>query len=87
MRVGRGLRVAGTCAEASRWQAGETTGAQAPVCLRGAGPDGAFEALGVSLEPDALLDRELHLMLPSFDEGPQHSPQLLRGDEQGRRPQ
>jgi superfamily II DNA or RNA helicase len=37
--------------------------------------------LGVSLEPDAFLERELHLMLPSFDEGPQHSPQLLRGDE------
>jgi hypothetical protein len=45
---------------------------------------GAFEALGVSLEPDAFLERELHLMLPSFDEGPQHSPQLLRGDEEGR---
>jgi len=34
--------------------------------------------LGVSLEPEALLERELHLLLPSFDEGPQHSPQLLR---------
>ena len=45
---------------------------------------GAFEALGVSLEPDAFLERELHLMLPSFDEGPQHSPQLLRRDEEGR---
>ncbi len=40
--------------------------------------------MGVSLEPDALLDRELHLLLPSFDDGPQHSPQLLRGDEEGR---
>ncbi len=40
--------------------------------------------MGVSLEPDALLERELHLLLPSFDEGPQHSPQLLRGDEEGR---
>jgi hypothetical protein len=51
-----------------------------------AAPDlaGAFEALGVSLEPDALLERELHLLLPSFDEGPQHSPQLLRGVQEGR---
>jgi hypothetical protein len=46
--------------------------------------DGAFDALGVSLESDALLERELHLMLPSSDDGPQHSPQLLRGDEQRR---
>ena len=45
---------------------------------------GACEALGVSLEPAALLERELHLLLPSFDEGPQHSPQLLRGDEEAR---
>jgi SNF2-related domain/SNF2 Helicase protein/Helicase conserved C-terminal domain len=45
---------------------------------------GAFDALGVSLESDALLERELHLMLPSFDYGPQHSPQLLRGDEDRR---
>jgi superfamily II DNA or RNA helicase len=45
---------------------------------------GALDVLGVSLEPDALDRRELHLMLPSFDEGPQHSPQLLRGDEERR---
>jgi non-specific serine/threonine protein kinase len=45
---------------------------------------GAFDALGVSLESDALLERELHLMLPSFDYGPQHSPQLLRVDEDRR---
>jgi SNF2-related domain/SNF2 Helicase protein/Helicase conserved C-terminal domain len=45
---------------------------------------GAFDALGVLLESDALLERELHLMLPSFDDGPQHSPQLLRGDEDRR---
>ena len=38
--------------------------------------------MGVSLEPEASLERELHLLLPSFDEGPQHSPQLLRGDEE-----
>jgi hypothetical protein len=44
----------------------------------------AFEALGVSPESDALEKRELHLMLPSFEEGPQHSPQLLRGDEERR---
>ena len=43
-----------------------------------------LDALAVSLEPDALDKRELHLMLPSFDEGPQHSPQLLRGDEERR---
>jgi hypothetical protein len=51
-----------------------------------AAPDlaGAFDALGVSLESDAPLKRELHLMLPSFDYGPQHSPQLLRGDEDRR---
>ncbi|HLM85652.1 MAG TPA: DEAD/DEAH box helicase [Solirubrobacteraceae bacterium] len=42
----------------------------------------AVDALGVSLESDAFLERELHLMLPSFDDGPQHSPQLLRGDEE-----
>ena len=35
--------------------------------------------LGVSLEPGTLIERELHLLLPSHDEGPQHSPQLLRG--------
>jgi hypothetical protein len=45
---------------------------------------GAFDGLGVSLEPDTLDERELHLALPSFDEGPQHSPQLLRGDEERR---
>ena len=40
---------------------------------------GALDALGVSRESAAFLERELHLMLPSFEEGPQHSPQLLRG--------
>jgi non-specific serine/threonine protein kinase len=40
--------------------------------------------LAVSLEPDALDERELHLALPSFDEGPQHSPQLLRGVQERR---
>jgi hypothetical protein len=40
--------------------------------------------LGVSLKPEALLERELHLLLPSFDDGPQHSRQLLRGDQEGR---
>ncbi len=43
---------------------------------------GALDAVGVSPESDAFLERELHLMLPSFDEGPQHSPRLLRGDEE-----
>jgi superfamily II DNA or RNA helicase len=45
---------------------------------------GAFDVLGVSLEADALVERELHLMLPSSEDGPQHSPQLLRGDEERR---
>jgi hypothetical protein len=51
-----------------------------------AAPDltSALDALGVSLESDELFKRELHLMLPSVDEGPQHSPQLLRGDEERR---
>ena len=35
--------------------------------------------MGASLESDELFERELHLMLPSFEEGPQCSPQLLRG--------
>jgi len=45
---------------------------------------GALNALGVALGSDELLERELHLMLPSLDTGPQHSPQLLRGDEERR---
>ena len=40
---------------------------------------GAFDALGASLGSDVLIERELHLLLPSFDEGPQCSPGLLRG--------
>jgi hypothetical protein len=45
---------------------------------------GALNALKISLASDALGERELQLMLPSFDHGPQHSPQLLRGDEERR---
>ena len=45
---------------------------------------GALAALGVSLDPDALCERELQLMLPSFEHGPAHSPQLPRGDEERR---
>jgi non-specific serine/threonine protein kinase len=43
-----------------------------------------LDALGVSLESDVLFERELHLMLPSSEDGPQHSPQLLRGDQERR---
>ncbi len=45
---------------------------------------GAFDALGASLGSDALMERELHLLLPSFDEGPQCSPRLLRGEQERR---
>ncbi|MBI4172053.1 MAG: DEAD/DEAH box helicase [Actinobacteria bacterium] len=38
-----------------------------------------------SLAPDApQLGRELYLLLPSFDDGPQHSPQLLPADDDRR---
>jgi non-specific serine/threonine protein kinase len=46
--------------------------------------NGALDALGASLESDELCERELHLMLPSFEEGPQCSPQLLRGAQERR---
>jgi superfamily II DNA or RNA helicase len=42
---------------------------------------GALDALGVSLGSGASVDRELPLLLPSFDDGPQHSPQLLSAEE------
>jgi len=42
---------------------------------------GALDALGVSLGSDARIEREVSLMLPSFDDGPQHSPQLPPGGE------
>jgi len=45
---------------------------------------GALDALGVSRASDARFERELHLRLPSSEDGPQHSPQLLRGDEESR---
>jgi non-specific serine/threonine protein kinase len=45
---------------------------------------GALDALCVSLESDVLPERELHLMLPSSEDGPQHSPQLLRGGDERR---
>ena len=40
--------------------------------------------LEVSLEPGTFIERELHLLLPSHDEGPQHSPQLFRGVQERR---
>ncbi len=40
--------------------------------------------MGVSLASSPPPERELQLMLPSHDNGPQHSPQLLRGDEEHR---
>ena len=40
--------------------------------------------LEVSLQPGTFIERELHLLLPSNDEGPQHSPQLLRGVQERR---
>jgi superfamily II DNA or RNA helicase len=40
--------------------------------------------LEVSLEPGTFIERELQLLLPSHDEGPQHSPQLLRGVQERR---
>jgi superfamily II DNA or RNA helicase len=42
---------------------------------------GALDALGVSLGSGKSVDRELSLLLPSFDDGPQHSPQLLSAEE------
>jgi len=45
---------------------------------------GALDALGASLASNELCERELHLMLPSFEEGPQRSPQLLRGAQERR---
>ncbi|MGD0454654.1 MAG: DEAD/DEAH box helicase [Solirubrobacteraceae bacterium] len=45
---------------------------------------GALDALGASLESDEPYERDLHLMLPSFEEGPQRSPQLLRGAQERR---
>jgi hypothetical protein len=47
---------------------------------------GALEALATSFGSTAPhVERELHLLLPSFDDGPQHSPQFLPGDD-ARRP-
>ena len=45
---------------------------------------GTLEALGASLESDERFERELHLMLPAFEDGPQCSPQLLRGAQERR---
>jgi superfamily II DNA or RNA helicase len=42
---------------------------------------GALDVLGVTLGADAhRLERELYLLLPSFEDGPQQSPQLLPAD-------
>ncbi len=42
---------------------------------------GALAALGVALGADAPeVERQLYLLLPSFEDGPQHSPQLLPPD-------
>jgi len=45
---------------------------------------GAVDALEVPLRPESQIERALDLMLPSFDDGPQHSPQLLLADEDRR---
>jgi superfamily II DNA or RNA helicase len=42
---------------------------------------GGLDALGVSLGSGSCIERDLYLMLPSFEDGPQHSPQLLRAAE------
>jgi superfamily II DNA or RNA helicase len=42
---------------------------------------GGLDALGVSLGSGSHIERDLYLMLPSFDDGPQHSPQLLLAAE------
>lgn len=52
-----------------------------PFACSGESLAGALDALAIPLKPDAQIERELRLMLPSFDDGPQHSPQLLRADE------
>ena len=44
----------------------------------------ALGRFGVAVAPGASADRELTLMLPSFTDGPQQSPQLLRADEDER---
>ena len=42
---------------------------------------GALAVLGVALGADAPeVERQLYLLLPSFEDGPQHSPQLLPAD-------
>jgi superfamily II DNA or RNA helicase len=45
---------------------------------------GALDTLGVSLASDQPPERELQLMLPSSEDGPRHSPQLLRAEEEHR---
>ena len=84
LRVGRGLRVARAGSEASRGQAGEAAGAQASVCLRGAGAGRSIRRVGGLTRTRHVIERELHLLMPSHDEGPQRSPQLLRGAQERR---
>lgn len=55
-----------------------------PFACSGQSLADVLDALAVPLEPDAQIERELRLVLPSFDDGPQHSPQLLRADEDRR---
>ncbi|MGI8414494.1 MAG: DEAD/DEAH box helicase [Solirubrobacteraceae bacterium] len=43
---------------------------------------GALARLGIALAPDAYTDYALALLLPSFTDGPQHSPELLRADDE-----
>ena len=42
---------------------------------------GALRRVSPKLAPVALVERDLCLVLPSFSDGPQHSPHLLRGDD------
>jgi SNF2 family DNA or RNA helicase len=42
---------------------------------------GALARLSIALAPEAYTDHGLALTLPSFGHGPQHSPQLLRADD------
>jgi SNF2-related domain/SNF2 Helicase protein/Helicase conserved C-terminal domain len=43
---------------------------------------GALARLGIAMASDAYTDYGLALLLPSFGDGPQHSPQLLRADDE-----
>jgi non-specific serine/threonine protein kinase len=52
-----------------------------PFACRAEALAGALEVLGVALGADGPeVERQLYLLLPSFEDGPQRSPQLLPGD-------